>query len=55
MKGMLKDMEEKELDTNVDKEKKATKARKTTKKNVTKTIESEIQNNRFEDVIAKME
>ena len=48
-------MEEKELDTNVDKEKKATKARKTTKKNVTKTIEPEIQNNRFEDVIAKME
>lgn len=48
-------MEEKELDTNVDKEKKTAKARKTTKKNVTKTIEPEIQNNRFEDVIAKME
>ena len=48
-------MEEKELDTNVDKEKKTVKARKTTKKNVTKTIEPEIQNNRFEDVIAKME
>ena len=49
-------MGEKELDTNVDKEKKNTRTRKnTTKKNVTKAMETEELNNRFEDVIAKME